>query len=101
MFTKWNKKEVLTFIICFAVFFALVLATQLPGFASPLYWAMFPALSAFVADEYEARLWLGSSDPAFMVHSLSLPGRVRHAANVGLDTCYDGDRRDHPYVYRL
>ena len=49
MFTKWSKKEVLTFFICFAVFFALVLVTQLPGFASPLYWAMFPALSAFVA----------------------------------------------------
>ena len=29
--------EVLTYIICFAVFFALALATQLPGFASPFY----------------------------------------------------------------
>ena len=49
MFTKWTKKEVLTFVICFAVFFVLVLAAQLPGFLSPLYWAMFPVVSAFVA----------------------------------------------------
>ena len=49
MFTKWAKKEILTFVLCFAVFFVLVLATQLPGYLSPLYWAMFPVLSAFVA----------------------------------------------------
>lgn len=49
MFTKWTKREVLTFVICFVALFALVLATQLPGFLSPLYWAMFPVLSAFVA----------------------------------------------------
>ena len=49
MFAKWTKKEILTFVLCFAVFFVLVLATQLPGYLSPLYWAMFPVLSAFVA----------------------------------------------------
>ena len=49
MFQSWTKKEVIRFILCFAAFFVLVLATQLPGYASPLYWAMFPALSAFVA----------------------------------------------------
>ena len=49
MFQSWKKKEVIRFILCFAAFFVLVLATQLPGYASPLYWAMFPALSAFVA----------------------------------------------------
>ena len=49
MFTKWTRKEAARFFICFAVFFALVLLTQLPGFLSPLYWALFPILSAFVA----------------------------------------------------
>ena len=49
MFAKWTKKEILTFVLCFVVFFVLVLATQLPGYLSPLYWAMFPVLSAFVA----------------------------------------------------
>jgi len=49
MYTKWTRKEAARFFICFAVFFALVLLTQLPGFLSPLYWALFPILSAFVA----------------------------------------------------
>ena len=49
MFQRWTKKELLTFILCFAAFFALVLATQLPGFLSPLYWAVFPVFAAFVA----------------------------------------------------
>lgn len=49
MFCKWTKKEVFKFILCFAFFFILVLATQLPGFLSPLYWAVFPVFSAFVA----------------------------------------------------
>ncbi len=49
MFQRWTKKEVLKFVVCFAVYFALVLATQLPGFLSPLYWAVFPIFSAFVA----------------------------------------------------
>lgn len=49
MFQSWTKKEVLKFILCFAVFFVLVLATQLPGFLSPLYWALFAAPAAFVA----------------------------------------------------
>ena len=49
MFQSWTKKEVVRFILCFVVFFALVLATQLPGFASPLYWVMFPALASFAA----------------------------------------------------
>ena len=49
MFTRWTKKEILTLILCFAAFFILVLATQLPGFLSPLYWSMFPVLAAFVA----------------------------------------------------
>lgn len=49
MFTKWSKKESLRALICFAVFFAGVLATQLPGFLSPLYWAIYPVFAAFVA----------------------------------------------------
>ena len=49
MFKKWNKKEVITAVICFAVYFALILATELPGFLSPLYWLMFPVLAAFVS----------------------------------------------------
>lgn len=49
MFKKWTKKETWKAILCFAVYFVLVLATQLPGFLSPLYWAMFPVFSAFVA----------------------------------------------------
>ena len=49
MFQRWTRKELLKFILCFAVFFALVLATQLPGFLSPLYWAVFPVFAAFLA----------------------------------------------------
>ncbi len=49
MFQHWTKKEILRFILCFAVFFVLVLGTQLPGFLSPLYWAIFPVFAAFVA----------------------------------------------------
>ena len=49
MFQRWTKKEILRFILCFAAFFVLVLATQLPGFLSPLYWAIFPVFAAFVA----------------------------------------------------
>ncbi len=49
MFQRWSKKEILKFVLCFAVFFVLVLATQLPGFLSPLYWSIFPVFSAFVA----------------------------------------------------
>ena len=32
-----------------AVFFAGVLATQLPGYLSPLYWAVYPVFASFVA----------------------------------------------------
>lgn len=49
MFTKWTKKESLKAVICFVVFFAGVLATQLPGYLSPLYWAIYPVFAAFVA----------------------------------------------------
>ena len=49
MFKPWTKKEVLKFLLCFVVFFVLVLLTQLPGFLSPFYWAIFPVFSAFVA----------------------------------------------------
>lgn len=49
MLTKWTKKEILRFVLCFAIFFGLVLCTQLPGFASPLYWVLFPIFAAFVA----------------------------------------------------
>lgn len=49
MFTKWTKKEVLKFVLCFLAFFVLVLLTQLPGYASPFYWAIYSALAAFVA----------------------------------------------------
>ena len=41
MFTKWTRKEAARFFICFAVFFALVLLTQLPGF---LMWIWIVAL---------------------------------------------------------
>ena len=49
MFSKWTKKEVLRFALCFAAFFILVLGTQLPGFASPFYWAIYSVFAAFVA----------------------------------------------------
>lgn len=49
MFGKWSKKEVVKAIICFAVYFVLILATQLSGFLSPLYRVMFPVLAAFVS----------------------------------------------------
>lgn len=49
MFTKWTKKESLRALLCFAVFFAGVLATQLPGFLSPLYWSIYPVFAAFFA----------------------------------------------------
>lgn len=49
MFTKWTKRESIKALICFAVFFAGVLATQLPGFLSPLYWCLYPILASFVA----------------------------------------------------
>jgi len=49
MFTKWSKRESFRALICFAVFFAGVLATQLPGYLSPLYWAVYPVFAAFVA----------------------------------------------------
>lgn len=49
MFEKWSGKQVLRLILCFAAFFVLVLLTQLPGYMSPLYWAVCPMLSAFFA----------------------------------------------------
>lgn len=49
MFARWTKKETAVFLLCFVLYFVLVLATQLPGFLSPLYWSMFPVFSAFVA----------------------------------------------------
>lgn len=49
MFQPWTKKEVGKFILCFVLFFALVLCTELPGFLSPLYWAIHPVFAAFLA----------------------------------------------------
>ena len=49
MVSKWTKKEVLRFVLCFVAFFVLVLVTQLPGFASPFYWAIYSVFAAFVA----------------------------------------------------
>mgnify|MGYP002856460255 CR=1 FL=1 len=49
MFTKWTKKEIITAVISFIVFFVLILLTQLPGFLSPLYWCLFPIFAAFFA----------------------------------------------------
>lgn len=49
MFTNWTKKESLRALLCFAVFFAGVLAIQLPGFLSPLYWSIYPVFAAFFA----------------------------------------------------
>ncbi len=46
---RWKKKEIFSIFLCFVVFFALILATQLPGFASPLYCTLFPIPAAFVA----------------------------------------------------
>lgn len=49
MLKKWNKKEIIKAFICFAVYFVFILATELPGFLSPLYWLLFPVLAAFVS----------------------------------------------------
>ena len=49
MFQPWTKKEAGKFILCFVLFFALVLGTELPGFLSPMYWAFHPILAAFFA----------------------------------------------------
>ena len=49
MFQSWTKKEVGKFILCFILFFALVLCTELPGFLSPMYWAFHPIFVAFFA----------------------------------------------------
>lgn len=49
MFNKWTGKQLLKLFLCFAAFFVLVLLTQLPGYLSPLYWAICPVLSAFFA----------------------------------------------------
>ena len=49
MLNKWTGKQVLKLFLCFAAFFLLVLLTQLPGYMSPLYWAICPLLSAFFA----------------------------------------------------
>ena len=49
MFQSWKKKEVGKFILCFILFFALVLLTELPGYLSPMYWAFHPICAAFLA----------------------------------------------------
>lgn len=49
MFTKWSKKEVGKFVLCFVIMFVLILLTELPGFLSPFYWSVFSIGSAFVA----------------------------------------------------
>lgn len=83
MFQPWTKKEIVKFILSFAVFFALVLATQLPGFLSPLYWAVFPVFSAFAAagpadvrDGYEAGIRIDGCHSSVMVSCLPLHGEL-------------------------
>ena len=49
MFQSWKKKEIGIFILCFVLYFALVLCTELPGFLSPMYWAFHPIFTAFLA----------------------------------------------------
>ena len=49
MFQSWTKKEAGKFILCFILFFVLVLLTELPGYLSPLYWALHPVCAAFLA----------------------------------------------------
>ena len=49
MFQSWSKKEVGKFILCFVCYFVLIIAIEIPGFASPLYWAIVPIFTAFVA----------------------------------------------------
>lgn len=48
MFQTWTKNEVLRLLLYFILFFVFVLLTQLPGFLSPFYWAVYPVLSAFL-----------------------------------------------------
>ena len=49
MFQSWTKKEAGKFILCFILFFALVLCTELPGYLNPMYWAFHPIFTAFLA----------------------------------------------------
>ena len=47
MFCKnWTKKEWLRCLLCFVIYFALILVSELPGFASPLYWVLCPVVAA-------------------------------------------------------
>lgn len=108
MFQSWTKKEVVKCIVCFAVFFALVLATQLPGFLSPLYWALFAAPAAFVSAGpltcvMGMKRGFGSTAavPLLWFHRLPLYGRAGYALDVGLDHRHDRDRRDSAQADRL
>lgn len=81
MFQRWTKKEILRFILCFAAFFVLVLATQLPGFFEPVLLGDLPGVrrlcgsrSTHLCDEYEKGLWIHSGHSAALVHCLSLYG---------------------------
>ena len=49
MFCKnWTKKEWLRCLLCFVIYFALILVSELPGYASPLYWVLCPVVAAFL-----------------------------------------------------
>ena len=49
MFCKnWTKKEWLKCLLCFVIYFALILVSELPGYASPLYWVLCPVVAAFL-----------------------------------------------------
>ena len=49
MFCKnWTKKEWLKCLLCFVIYFALILVSELPGYASPLCWVLCPVVAAFL-----------------------------------------------------
>lgn len=49
MFCKnWTKKEWLKCLLCFVIYFVLILVSELPGYASPLYWVLCPVVAAFL-----------------------------------------------------
>lgn len=49
MFCKnWTKKEWLRCLLCFVIYFALILVSEFPGYVSPLYWVLCPVVAAFL-----------------------------------------------------
>lgn len=45
---NWTKKEWLKCLLCFVLYFMLVLVAELPGYASALYWVLCPVVAAFL-----------------------------------------------------